>query len=97
MASYKFARGHCLACSFCAFLGGQSSCKICESIWVKLALEKAFRQHDRKNCMNKKWENPIKMNMLGTAHPTVLDPTEVKLLVKILDRMTVNDDSNPEN
>jgi DNA-binding MarR family transcriptional regulator len=26
-----------------------------------------------------------------------LDPTEVKLLVKILDRMTVNDDSNPEN
>jgi DNA-binding MarR family transcriptional regulator len=26
-----------------------------------------------------------------------LDPTEVKLLIKILDRMTVNDDSNPEN
>jgi hypothetical protein len=26
-----------------------------------------------------------------------LDPTEVKLLVKILDRMTVSDDSNPEN
>jgi hypothetical protein len=58
----------CLACSFCAFLGGQGSCRIREFIWVKAALTKAFGQHDRKKCMNEKWENPIKMNMLGTAH-----------------------------
>jgi hypothetical protein len=65
--------GQCLACSFYAFLGGQSSCRICESIWVKLALEKAFRQHDRKKCMNKKWENPIKINMLDNAHCTAFN------------------------
>jgi hypothetical protein len=48
-----------------------------------VALAKAFDQRDRKKCMNKKWRNPIKMNMLGNAE---------YVHFALLDRVTVHAD-----